>query len=134
MSIPLSHCQPRLAVGARKGSPDPRRWTLVRFPRVWLQRVQIPASLLLYALLAILVFWSAWRMPSIMSIGFGPDPRLFMWDLGWTPFAASHGHNPLVTNYLDYPGGMNLLWSNSGPLVTALLWPLSAARGVIVAD
>jgi len=68
-----------------------------------------------------------------MSIGFGPDPRLFIWDLGWTPFAVSHGHNPLVTNYLDYPDGMNLLWSNSGPLVTALLWPISAARGVIVA-
>jgi hypothetical protein len=105
----------------------------VRFPREWFRRVQIPASLLLYALLAVLVFWSSWRTPSIMSIGFGPDPRLFMWDLGWTPFAASHGHNPLFTNYLDYPEGMNLLWSNSGPLVTALLWPVSAARGVIFA-
>lgn len=105
----------------------------MRFPRAWGGRVHATASVLLYALLAVLVFWSAWRAPAVMSIGFGPDPRLFMWDLGWTPFAASHGHNPLVTNYLDYPDGMNLLWSNSGPLVTALLWPLSAARGVIVA-
>jgi hypothetical protein len=105
----------------------------VRFPRAWGGGVHATASVLLYGLLAVLVFWSAWRAPAIMSIGFGPDPRLFMWDLGWTPFAASHGYNPLVTNYLDYPDGMNLLWSNSGPLVTALLWPLSAARGVIVA-
>jgi hypothetical protein len=105
----------------------------VRFPRAWDGRVHATASVLLYGLLAVLVFWSAWRAPALMSIGFGPDPRLFVWDLGWTPFAASHGHNPLVTNYLDYPDGMNLLWSNSGPLVTTLLWPLTAVRGVIVA-
>lgn len=105
----------------------------MRFPRARGGRVHATASLLLYGLLAVLVFWSAWRAPAIMSIGFGPDPRLFMWSLGWMPFAVSHGHNPLVTNYLDYPDGMNLLWSNSGPLMTTLLWPVSVSRGVILA-
>ena len=52
------------------------RWTLVRFPRAWGGRVHATASVLLYGLLAVLVFWSAWRAPAVMSIGFGPDPRL----------------------------------------------------------
>ncbi len=101
--------------------------------RAWAGRFAVAASLLLYGLLAVLVFWSTWRSPVIASIGYGPDPRLFMWSLGWMPFAMAHGHNPLVTNYLDYPDGINLLWSNSGPLLTTLLWPITVTRGVVFA-
>ena len=108
------------------------RCTLVEFER---RRVGlgIALSLPLYGLLAVILFWPVWRSPVLTSIGFGPDPRLFMWNLGWMPFALSHGLNPFVTNYLDYPDGINLLWSNSAPLLTALLAPLTMTRGVVFA-
>src|SRR5438128_2093668 len=56
-----------------------------------------------------------------------------MWFLKWLPFAISHGHNPLLTNYVDYPAGANLMWNGSMPLVDFLLAPLTTTLGAVFA-
>jgi len=66
-------------------------------------RLAAAFALLLYLLLAVLLFESAWQAPLQRAIGHGPDPELVGWFLRWTPFALSHGLNPFVTDYVDYP-------------------------------
>lgn len=53
-------------------------------------------------------FGAAWQDPSALLIGGGNDPKQTMWALGWPLHALSYGQNPWLTDYLDYPGGINL--------------------------
>jgi hypothetical protein len=102
-------------------SPDPGpRWGLV-------------APLPIYALLAAAVFHTAWQAPASLAIGYGPDPPFFIWALGWFPFALTHTLDPLVSTYLDYPAGINLMGSTSAPLLGLILGPVTAAWGPLVA-
>jgi hypothetical protein len=55
-----------------------------------------------------------------------------MWFLSWAPFALSHGHNPLLTTYLDSSVGVNLMWNTAMPLLGVLLWPVTATLGPVV--
>jgi hypothetical protein len=48
----------------------------------------------------------------------------YLWVLRWLPFAVSHGHNPLVTDYLNAPEGVNLMWNTSLVLPALLLAPM----------
>ncbi len=73
-----------------------------------------------YILLAFLLFASAWRDPTYMSVGAAGDSELFMWMLSWVPYSLSHGLNPFFTDFLIYPHGANLLWTLI-PLVPGLL-------------
>ncbi len=82
--------------------------------RVWLWSV---APLALYLALAFLLFARTWAAPTRRHIGYPGDPPQFMWFLSWTAFALGHHLSPLVSTYLDYPRGVNLMWN------AALLWP-----------
>jgi len=75
------------------------------------------APLVLYLALAFLLFAHTWEAPTRRNIGYPGDPPQFMWFLSWTAFALSHHLSPLVSTYLDYPRGVNLMWN------AALLWP-----------
>src|ERR1700736_1057306 len=85
-----------------------------------------------YAVLAFVLFHDAWLTPGQTIAGSGNDPPMFAWYLQWTPWAISHGHNPLVTDYLVYPGGANMMWNTSLVLPSLVLWPVTAAFGSIV--
>jgi hypothetical protein len=87
----------------------------------------------LYALLAAAVFRAAWAAPADLAIGYGPDPPFFVWSLGWFPFALTHALDPLVSNYLDYPAGINLMGSTSAPLLGLVVGPVTAGWGPLVA-
>ncbi|HYS01239.1 MAG TPA: hypothetical protein VET82_02680 [Candidatus Eisenbacteria bacterium] len=91
------------------------------------------APLPLYALLALALFRGAWQAPASAVIGYGPDPPFFVWSLGWFPFALTHGLDPLVSTYLDYPAGINLMGSTSAPLLGLVLGPVTAGWGPLVA-
>jgi hypothetical protein len=88
-------------------------------------------TLLFYVVLALLLFASAWRSPTTLAIGGGVDTPQFMWFFRWPGFALAHGHNPLVTTYIDFPSGMNLMWNASMPLVGALLTPVNLLFGPV---
>ena len=84
-----------------------------------------------YLALSALLFASALRHPFHLQVGNATDGLLAMWFLKWLPFAISHGHNPLLTNYLDYPAGVNLMWNGSMPLVALVLAPLTTTLGPV---
>lgn len=88
-------------------------------------------ALVSYLLLSALLFAAAWRDPFNVAVGNSTDSLLGQWFLQWMPFALRHGHNPLLTNYLDYPAGVNLMWNASMPIVTFVLAPLTTTLGPI---
>ncbi len=97
-------------------------------------RLTTPALLLpVYGLLALGLFAATWAHPLSQVIGDGPDPPVFIWYLRWVPYALSHGLNPLLTNYVDFPDGINLMWQTSVPLLGLLLAPITLTLGPIFA-
>ncbi|HZB97782.1 MAG TPA: hypothetical protein VE219_04210, partial [Candidatus Sulfotelmatobacter sp.] len=96
--------------------------------------LQAPATV---ALVLYLVLWGAftgkgWTQGGSRWVGVDGDPQLFMWYLKWLPFALTHHHNPLLTNYLQYPAGANLMWNTSITFPALLLWPITSSLGPIV--
>jgi hypothetical protein len=90
-------------------------------------------ALSIYALLAVGVFSSTWVDPAGRWIGSPKDPQLFVWYLGWIPHQLSQGLNPLFTDYLAYPPGVNLMWNTSMILPALVLWPVTTLFGPVVA-
>jgi hypothetical protein len=90
-------------------------------------------ALLFYTALAFLLFWQVWSSPGHRSLGSSADPEQMMWFLGWTRFALSHQCNPLFSDFLDYPHGVNLMWNASTLLPGALLSPVTSWQGPVVA-
>ena len=90
-------------------------------------------ALLVYLLLAVAIFSSTWVDPAGSWIGSPKDPQLFIWYLGWIPRELSLGHNPLFTDHLSYPDGVNLMWNTSMILPALVLWPVTAMLGPVVA-
>jgi hypothetical protein len=88
--------------------------------------------LLLFLALATRVFPGAWASPRSVTIGGGGgDAGLFIWFLRWTPYAVGHGLNPLFSDHLNYPHGVNAMWNTSLPLPGLLLAPVTSTLGVI---
>ena len=100
-------------------------------------RVRQGARLLLvvgaYLALAAGLFNAAWRSPAQLAVGGGADVPYTIWFMRWVPFALAHGWNPLLTDYLDYPSGVNLMWNGLFPLPAILLAPVTMAFGPVVA-
>lgn len=90
------------------------------------------AALFLYSVMAIAMFSSTWVHPTTWSIGLAGDPQQIMWFLSWPPFAVTHGHNPLFTNYIDYPGGVNLMWNTAALLPGLVLGPITSLGGFVL--
>ena len=65
-------------------------------------------------------------------VGNTGDPSIFIWSLQWLPFAFSHHLNPLVTDYLHYPTGANLMWNTSILFPALVLTPVTDLFGPIV--
>lgn len=64
---------------------------------------------LTYGLLALAAYWPIWpgdpsRIPGCAC----GDQAEQVWFLSWTPLALLHGHDPFVTNFVDYPSGANM--------------------------
>jgi hypothetical protein len=96
-------------------------------------RLSLPA-LVLYLGLAALLFSSVWPSPAVLQAGVGGDPQLVLWLLRWLPFAIHHGQTPLLTTYLDYPAGVNLMWNTAFIPLTALVAPLTLGPGPVFAS
>jgi hypothetical protein len=99
-----------------------RRGLRIRFASVLV-------ALGVYSGLAVLVNLDVWSDPRARFTGGGGDPQQTMWFLNWTPYAVSHLHNPLISTYLNYPKGFNLLWNTAVPAAGMLLWPVTAVWG-----
>jgi hypothetical protein len=89
-------------------------------------------ALVVFVVLAVLLFGSTWVHPGAAWIGDDRDPHLFIWYLGWLPHQLATGQSPLFTTDLNYPGGANLMWNTAIFAPATLLWPVTAAFGPVV--
>ncbi len=86
-----------------------------------------------YALLSALPNGSAWAhgvTHSLQSSG-GNDVGEEVWFLAQTPWALLHGHNPFANNWLNAPGGLNLMDNTTMPLLGLLFAPITLLFGPI---
>ena len=90
-------------------------------------------ALLVYASLAVLLTAHAWSSPTTRWIGGCCDPEQAMWFLGWIPYAIEHLADPFVTNQINAPTGVNLMWNSSIPLLSLALAPVTLTGGPILA-
>ncbi len=85
-----------------------------------------------YLPLAVLGFWPVWTHWSSQLNGCNCwDQVLLEWFIHWTPSAVTHGHSVLVTNYLDAPNGINVMWNTSVLALGSLAAPLTQTIGVV---
>lgn len=89
-------------------------------------------ALLAFLMLAFAVFANTWAAPTHHWIGGDPDPPLFIWHLRWLPFALADGHNPLHSNFLNYPDGFNLMWNTSVLFPALALTPVTLLAGAVL--
>jgi hypothetical protein len=60
------------------------------------------------------------------------DEQFYAWSLGWWPYAVSRGINPLFSTQIGAPHGYDLAWASTAPSVDLVMWPVTAAFGVVV--
>jgi hypothetical protein len=85
-----------------------------------------------YLPLAALGYWPVWTHWSSQLNGCNCwDQILLEWFVHWTPSALTHGHSVLVTNYIDAPGGVNVMWNTSVLTLGTLAAPVTQTIGVV---
>ena len=83
--------------------------------------------------LAALFAAGVWTHAGSRWLGYTGDPQQTTWFLRWTPYAIAHGQNPLLTDHIGYPHGVNLMWNTAVVLVALLLSPITMTLGPVVA-
>ena len=58
-----------------------------------------------YLVLAVLANWNAWTIGATRALQLTQDPKLNTWLVAWTPFAVTHGVNPLFSHWVNVPFG-----------------------------
>jgi hypothetical protein len=98
-----------------------------------------PAAQGLAAFLAYVAFtFAVYALPVITRfsgafVGTGRnDPKTFLWSLVWWPHALREGQNPLFTDLLWAPRGVDLSWVTTIPGPSLLMEPVTEAFGPLV--
>lgn len=94
-------------------------------------RLSVPGVIATYMVVAVLVALPVWTSPQSSYVGVSADPQQTMWFFTWTSFALGHLHNPLISTYMNYPAGFNLMWQTWVPLAGVLLWPVTLIWGPV---
>jgi hypothetical protein len=144
------HRPPGAGHGGRRHSRRPARWAPPG------ANLALGAGIfLLYLVPAVVAYWHIWTThPSTTALAGGAgDPAQYEWFLAWIPWAIAHGHNPFVTQWVNYPYGIDVMANPSvvalaltgapitaiwGPVATlnvafTLAFPLSASAGYVLA-
>jgi len=89
-------------------------------------------AIAIYAALTVVAFWDAWTLGlSDHAIAGGGDPAASMWFLTWAPYALLHAHNPLLSDYGNYPYGINMLMNTSTLTLGVLAAPITLLFGPV---
>ena len=91
------------------------------------------AALLIYTALACLFFGRglAGHFADFHVGKYLGDPGQCIWFLAWLPHALASGRNPVFTDAIWAPAGMNLSWTTWLPLEALIAWPLTANLGPV---
>lgn len=87
---------------------------------------------MVYLGLSVVPYWGFWTAGGTRIAGKGGDPATDAWFLGWVGYAVVHLHNPLVTDWGNYPYGVNGAANLSMPLLGVLGLPVTLACGAFV--
>ena len=130
--------QPQDEVGASQARPEEGQG---RAANAWARTVawgsglrpawKALAAFLMYQAIAF-VIWVVPVFPRMTReyvAGGLQDARFYQWALTWTPWAVSHGRNPLRTGYVFAPTGVHLAWFAFVPGPALLTWPVTAVFG-----
>jgi hypothetical protein len=120
-----------IATENRRRRRESRSLVVSRFGSGW-QRALVTwvAASLIYSLPASLAYLGSWQHWSSQMNGSNTwDRNLGEWFLAWIPMALSHGWNPLITTSQYVPGGVNLMWNTSMPIVSLLAAPVTLVVG-----
>jgi hypothetical protein len=110
-----------------QGTP---RHTRTGSRRGWLVTAGVTVVYLGLSILANRSAWAHGIGHSIQTSG-GNDVPEEIWFLAQTPWILLHGHNPLVNNWLNAPGGINLMDNTTMPLLGILGFPITVLFGPI---
>jgi hypothetical protein len=83
----------------------------------------------LYALVALAIFGGVLPAMGHSWIGLNADAKAVVYAIDVVADAVRHGHDPLVTNLIQAPGGVNLMWNPSLLLPGIVLTPLTLLAG-----
>jgi hypothetical protein len=86
-------------------------------------------AVLAYFGLSVIPYWNFWMAGGTRIAGKGGDVADEAWFLGWVPYALLHAHNPLVTNWGNFPSGVNGVANTSVPLLGFLGPPVTLTFG-----
>ena len=84
-----------------------------------------------YLALGLLAYAPLRPWSSNLLFGTGGDSVLATWFLAWIPHSLSHGLNPLFSQSILYPSGVNLAQNTTAPFLGLLTVPLSLIMGPI---
>ena len=93
--------------------------------RAWPDTVVV----LLYFGLSVIPYWDYWRTGGTRIAGKGGDPAVDAWFVDWVSYAVTHAHNPLITNWGNFPYGVNGVTNTSMPLLGLLGTPMTLVFG-----
>jgi hypothetical protein len=111
-----------------------------RETRVTLRRAHLSDSrwftllvAVVYVAVSLLANYGAWvhGVTHTVQTAGGGDTYEAIWYLAQTPWAIIHGHNPLATNILNAPTGVNLMDNASMPLIGVVGTPITLLFGPI---
>ena len=97
------------------------------------RRRDVVVALALCVGLAVLFAAGVWTHLGTRWLGDAGDPQQTTWFLRWTPYAITHGQDPLLTDRMVAPGGVNLMWNTPVMLLGVLLAPITLTLGAVVA-
>jgi hypothetical protein len=83
----------------------------------------------LYALVALAIFGGVLPVMGHSWIGLDADAKAVVYAIDVVADALRHGHDPLITNLIQAPGGVNLMWNPSLVLPGIVLTPLTLLAG-----
>jgi hypothetical protein len=118
---PSARVPSALGASGEKVRPQRRRELLASSP-----------AMCAYAALAVLANWNAWTMGATRALQQPyQDPKLNAWYVAWTPFALSHGINPLFSHWVNLPFGANYAANVAMPLLAIIASPITAIWGPV---
>jgi hypothetical protein len=94
-------------------------------PRGHASRLELVAVLVLSAVLATAMWHVAWRHPFTTQLGTPGDSDEYSWFLAWVPYSIGHGLDPLISHYVNFPNGVNLMWNTSVILPSFIMSPVT---------
>ena len=86
-----------------------------------------------YTALSLLLFGTPLLAGGSRYVGTNDDPQIFIWGFGWMAHALAHGHNPLLTDAMWAPTGLNLAWVTTTPAIAFVFTPVTWVFGPVVA-